>query len=75
MSAFDYYKDAKETGMIIEVTDGDALDAILEHMEDAVKEWDWFEINPESAALLLAHIEALEAVDGGVDDLVDAVDG
>ncbi len=61
---FDYYKDAVETGMIIEVTEDDALDTILEHLEDAIAEGDWFEINPESAALLLAHIEALEAVDG-----------
>ncbi len=49
---------------MITVDEADALDAILEHLEDAVEEGDWFEINPESAALLLAHIKALEAVDG-----------
>ncbi len=48
----------------IVITEDDVIDGILEHLADAVDEGDWFEINPKSAALLLAHIEALEAVDG-----------
>ncbi len=51
----------------ITVADEDALDTILEHLEDAVEEGDWFEINPKSAVLLLAHIKSLEEVDSVVE--------
>ncbi len=50
----------------IMITEDDVIDGILEHLADAVEEGDWFEINPKSAALLLAHIEALEMVDAPV---------